>query len=339
MVVAVERNEPDEFEMVMERVGMKGKFQLRFNLIYNMLFPMLFALPCFNILLAISVPQHWCHVPGREDTNFTLEQWKQRTIPIDSDGVTYSKCQMYANGTKNITNCQHGWEYDTTWYSLTAPSQENWVCDKELYVTNAIFFTRVGEAVGSLVLGQLADMFGRRPIMFLSVALMVIGRTLNAVTSSIYYLFLVACFIGNTASVAVFMSPLIIGVEVSGPRDRSHIAMLQFVGWVTGICITPALAWITGGDWRVLMLSSSLPCLTFFLPYRLLCHFIYYSLIILVTGMSGNPFLNFFLQAVIEFPGFILGRVGCDKLGRRWCQCLAYSMASISCLLISIIIN
>ena len=58
-----------------------------------------------------------------------------------------------------IKGCQYGWEYDTTWYKMTVSSQEDWVCDKELYVANAIFFCRMGEAIGSLALGQLADMW------------------------------------------------------------------------------------------------------------------------------------------------------------------------------------
>ncbi|XP_049861668.1 solute carrier family 22 member 13-like [Schistocerca gregaria] len=41
---------------------------------------------------------------------------------------------MKTQGEENETTpCLYGWEYDTTWLSLTAASQEDWVCDKELY--------------------------------------------------------------------------------------------------------------------------------------------------------------------------------------------------------------
>lgn len=53
--------------------------------------------------------------------------------------------------------CVHGYEYDRTYYQLTAVSQQNWVCDKDLYVTNTFVFNRLGEVVGTLIVGQLGD--------------------------------------------------------------------------------------------------------------------------------------------------------------------------------------
>jgi hypothetical protein len=45
--------------------------------------------------------------------------------------------------------------------------------------------------------------------------------------------------------------------------------------------------------------------------------------------MSGNPFLNMFLQALVEIPGFLLGRYVCNRFGRRWSQAGAYSFAAL----------
>ena len=35
-----------------------------------------------SIVFQTVVPDHWCHVPGREDTNFTVKEWKSITIPL-----------------------------------------------------------------------------------------------------------------------------------------------------------------------------------------------------------------------------------------------------------------
>jgi hypothetical protein len=40
---------------------------------------------------------------------------------------------------------------------MTAPTQENWVCEREVYVPNTLLFSRVGEVVGTLVFGHLGD--------------------------------------------------------------------------------------------------------------------------------------------------------------------------------------
>lgn len=74
-----EQNEA--FDKIMEMVGNKGIFQRRFNYIYNAGMVIFGGMSFMNIILALSVPDHWCHVPGREHTNYTLEQWKHLTLP------------------------------------------------------------------------------------------------------------------------------------------------------------------------------------------------------------------------------------------------------------------
>jgi hypothetical protein len=76
-----QNEEEDIFEALMEHIGMDGKFQSRFNLIFNMAFVLTVAMPTFNIMLAVTLPNHWCHVPGRNETNYTLEEWKSLTLP------------------------------------------------------------------------------------------------------------------------------------------------------------------------------------------------------------------------------------------------------------------
>lgn len=53
--------------------------------------------------------------------------------------------------------CKHGYAYDRTWYKETIPSQENWVCEKDLYMTNTFVVSRILEVLGAFVLGQLGD--------------------------------------------------------------------------------------------------------------------------------------------------------------------------------------
>ncbi|KAJ4432373.1 hypothetical protein ANN_20992 [Periplaneta americana] len=264
-VIDSKKQERDEFDELMVHIGVNGKFQLRFNLLFNMLFVLIFSICCFNVYIALTVPGHWCHVPGRNETNYTIEEWKEMNIPklkwvghvmrmdasepckriiltnpgdkrrrgrphlrwidgveedlvrmgyrnwrtvaqdrdrwqrllrearahngLDESGYGFRKCQMYNttvtyNRTifeeleehRSIIDCQHGWEYDTTWYKMTVPTQEDWVCDKELYVANSLFAARAGEALGSLVFGHLGDTMGRRPVLFIAVATMVVGR-------------------------------------------------------------------------------------------------------------------------------------------------------------------
>lgn len=56
------------------------------------------------------------------------------------------------------TACRHGWTYDRTWYESTIPTQEDWVCERDLFVTNVFVVGRITEVVGSFLLGQMGDM-------------------------------------------------------------------------------------------------------------------------------------------------------------------------------------
>ena len=76
-----QNEEEDIFDSLMEHIGMDGTFQFRFKLLFNMAFILTVAMPTFNIMLAVTLPNHWCHVPGRNETNYTLEEWKSLTLP------------------------------------------------------------------------------------------------------------------------------------------------------------------------------------------------------------------------------------------------------------------
>lgn len=77
----VVQNEESIFDDIMESIGNSGRFQKRFNFIFNFVLVFFASMPYMNIIYAIVVPDHWCHVPGREFTNFSVDEWKEITLP------------------------------------------------------------------------------------------------------------------------------------------------------------------------------------------------------------------------------------------------------------------
>lgn len=69
------------FDIVLQSIGNYGPFQRRFNYMYNIVFAIFAVLPCMNMILAMTIPQHWCHVPGRTNYNYTIDEWKDITLP------------------------------------------------------------------------------------------------------------------------------------------------------------------------------------------------------------------------------------------------------------------
>lgn len=76
-----EEAEDAVFDQLLDTVGSHGRFQKRFNYIFNFGFTIFTSMVYMNILLVRNDPDHWCHVPGRNETNFTLDEWKQITLP------------------------------------------------------------------------------------------------------------------------------------------------------------------------------------------------------------------------------------------------------------------
>lgn len=70
------------FDRIMELVGNDGKFQKRFNFLFNFVVCMFVSMAFMNIVLVLNEPEHWCHVPGRELTNYSVEEWRDKTVPL-----------------------------------------------------------------------------------------------------------------------------------------------------------------------------------------------------------------------------------------------------------------
>ncbi|KAG8230553.1 hypothetical protein J437_LFUL010154 [Ladona fulva] len=298
---------------------------------------------------------------------------------------------------KQIIECEHGWEYDTTWYSSTAPSDSDWVCDKSLNVNNAFACGRVGDFLGTLIFGQLGDIIGRKPVFIASLALVVTGRLITAAATSIYPLFALSMLLSNSGANAVFQTLLAIGIEMSGKGAHSCINTVQYIAWTFGLSLLPFIQWGSRG-WRLFMILTTVPTALFLFTYRLVpesprwltskgrtkeasyilnniakankrklpancmnvlnqlsdscknekCYGIislfsglnmakiitpvsYDVLLLNIRNLSGNPYLNFFYQSMVELPAYAVGMWMTDSIGRRWTQVFALLLNSFTC--------
>lgn len=70
------------FDDILETIGSSGKFQKRFNYIFNFILVFFGSMSYMNVIYSMTVPDHWCKVPGREFTNCTIDEWKKHAIPM-----------------------------------------------------------------------------------------------------------------------------------------------------------------------------------------------------------------------------------------------------------------
>ncbi|XP_064552839.1 carcinine transporter [Drosophila montana] len=266
----------DPFQALMEKAGNHGRYQTLYNYVFVAGLAFAGAMIYMNIILALNIPEHWCTVPGRELTNYTLDQWRDLTLPKQKDNrgkETHSSCEMYdmnftevsdfsawtnSRSKNQTTVCQNGWSYDQTWYDSTIPTDQNWVCAKDLFVTNVFVVGRVTEVVGSFIFGQMGDSFGRSVVYYISVVFCSVGRLGSVLCTSSYTWFLITSGIVGLTVNSLFQSPQIIGMEISREEDRSRIAFFQSVGWSVGTTLMPLLFWWLR-HWESFMWLTSLP--------------------------------------------------------------------------------
>ncbi|KAG7158217.1 Carcinine transporter-like 3 [Homarus americanus] len=159
-----------DFDEILETVGSYGYYQKW--LVYVLLIPATFfsAFTMNLMLFQVVVPDHWCYVPGRENTTLSPEEWRALTLPRAIESEKYSSCLMYkgewseddgANYT--VTNetqeCISGWQHDPSQFTKTLSTELEWVCEREIYSQHVLSFTMAGNTVGTFLLPILADRY------------------------------------------------------------------------------------------------------------------------------------------------------------------------------------
>uniref|UniRef100_A0A182W0H0 Major facilitator superfamily (MFS) profile domain-containing protein n=1 Tax=Anopheles minimus TaxID=112268 RepID=A0A182W0H0_9DIPT len=270
------------FDRIMETIGNDGPFQRRYNIIFNVIAVLFFAMCVVNVLLILAVPDHRCSIPATVNNTHNetqYQRWKESVYPMEFNSrgdYVPSSCRMYnisydsveespivpTNDTATVP-CQYGYEYDRTYYDRTPITEQDWVCERELYGTNVFAIVRVSEVCGTFILGQLGDRIGRLPVYLFSIVTAAVGRVFAIFSARHYWLFAVLAFIGSFSTNTSFQSPLIIAMEISKDSNRAALSLWQLVGWTAGVCLAPLILWWMG-DWSWFMIVTSLPCLLFY---------------------------------------------------------------------------
>ncbi|CAG0903269.1 unnamed protein product, partial [Darwinula stevensoni] len=125
--------------------------------------------------------------------------------------------------------CRNGWSYDRSLYAETVASAFHWVCDEEWRITLAFTLVATATMLGSLVLNNLADWFGRRPIFYGSAALHLIFGT-GLLYAKDYGIFSALLFLKSIAFPSCFQIAYIMSKEqqerVSSPTFQEFFEKL-----------------------------------------------------------------------------------------------------------------
>ncbi|KAJ8314162.1 hypothetical protein KUTeg_008723 [Tegillarca granosa] len=185
-----------------------------------------------------------CSIPGlTNDTFLSQGVWHDvlvnNTIPeIKKDGeYVNSECKIYQspmNGTNVTTQDKcHRWVYDQSVLQSTVISEMNLVCDDFIYQSHAGMVYFGGLLCGALVMGVLADIIGRKPVLCICVLVMLLSN-LAIVWIPNFIGYVILRFIAGVVNIGCFDAAFVIGLELVGPSKRAFTGIaIEFI-WCLG---------------------------------------------------------------------------------------------------------
>ncbi|CAI9170121.1 unnamed protein product [Rangifer tarandus platyrhynchus] len=264
-----------DYDEVTAFLGKWGPFQrLIFFLLSASIIPNGFN--GMSVVFLAGTPEHRCRVP---DTANLSSAWRNHSVPVRlQDGrEVLQSCRRYRLAT--IVNfsalglepgrdvdleqleqegCLDGWEFSQDIYLSTIVTEWSLVCEEDWKtpLTTSLFF--VGVLLGSFVSGQLSDRFGRKTILFATMAVQT-GFSFLQIFSINWEMFTVLFVIVGMGQISNYVVAFILGTEILGKSVRiifSTLGVCTF--FAVGYMLLPLFAYFIR-DWRMLLLALTVP--------------------------------------------------------------------------------
>uniref|UniRef100_A0A3B4AJZ2 Major facilitator superfamily (MFS) profile domain-containing protein n=1 Tax=Periophthalmus magnuspinnatus TaxID=409849 RepID=A0A3B4AJZ2_9GOBI len=234
-----------------------------------------------SIVFLGDTPAHRCHIPAAANLSAA---WVNISIPPEpertgeSGAAEPSQCARYKlhalrefterglePGDVNVSGletepCLDGWDYDTSVYTSTIITEWDLVCDDSWKnpLTSSINFC--GVLAGSFVSGQLSDRFGRKVVLFASLALSNVTSFLQIFSPS-WPVFCAFYFVIGMGRISSYVTAFVLGMEVLSPRVRTAFSTAGVcLFFAAGYMLLPLFAFFLR-DWKNLLLGLTLPSL------------------------------------------------------------------------------
>ncbi|XP_014648424.1 PREDICTED: solute carrier family 22 member 8 isoform X2 [Ceratotherium simum simum] len=249
------------FSELIDRVGNKGPFQF-LNVV-------LLGLPVFGIanhnllqIFTASTPQHHCRPPP----NSSAGPW---VLPMGLNGkpetclrFVYPPNASLPNDTQGATEpCLDGWAYVSTRDSIV--TEWDLVCNSNKLKEMAQSVFMAGILIGGILLGDLSDRFGRKPILTCCYLLLAASGS-GAAFSPTFTSYMVFRFLCGFSISGITLSTVILSVEWMSTQLRAITSTTLGYFYTIGQFILPGLAYAIP-RWRWLQLTVSIPFFAFFL--------------------------------------------------------------------------
>ncbi|XP_006021971.1 solute carrier family 22 member 2-like [Alligator sinensis] len=275
------------FDDILEHIGEFDLFQKRAFFILCLL-SAAFTPIYVGVFFLGFTPEHRCLSPGvvelssrcgwnlEEELNYTVPQWgiqgesstsRCRRFDVDWNTTGISCSNPLENFTSQsrvpLTLCKDGWVYDSPGTSIV--TEFNLVCDDSWKLDLFQSCVNAGFLLGSVNIGYIADRFGRKLCILITIIANAISGILVALAPT-YLWVMIFRFLQGLVSKGSWTAGYILITEIVGPSYRKTVGILYQVAFTVGLIVLDAVAYVIP-HWRWLQLAVTLPGFLFLFNY------------------------------------------------------------------------
>ncbi|KAL0994543.1 hypothetical protein UPYG_G00123770 [Umbra pygmaea] len=268
-----------DFEETIAFLGHWGRFQKTvFFLLCVSIIPNGFS--AFSMIFLVDCPTHHCFIPNSDNLS---EVWRKAIIPMEvvNGHEEESKCSRYKlDVVRNLSalgyipgldvnlteieqeRCLDGWSYSKDIYQSTIVTEFDLVCSENWKqpFTSSLYF--IGVLCGSFFSGQLSDWFGRKPVLFGTMAVQTFFTFLQVFSQS-WEMFSVLFFLVGLGQISNYVAAFVLGSEILvGSVRVLYVSVGVCLFFAFGYMMLPLLAFFIR-DWKPLLLTMSVPGLVY----------------------------------------------------------------------------
>uniref|UniRef100_A0A8C6WH63 Si:dkey-166k12.1 n=1 Tax=Neogobius melanostomus TaxID=47308 RepID=A0A8C6WH63_9GOBI len=252
------------FDQILAAVGGFGKYQ-KILYIWICLPNVLLAFHMMVSIFTGATPPHLCL--DSLDPAVRNETSDYTALILNSsnqDSCSWSESSLQRNDSAP-PQCVHGWVYSKETFHSSTVTEWDLVCENARLNSIGSSIYMLGLLVGSLIFGALADKYGRRLILLLSIALQTVFGVAVAFAPNFIVYVMLRFVVGSTIS-GVIINAFVLGTEWTCTKRRMLAGITTDYAFGLGYMLIAGIAYLIR-DWRKLQLAISVPgfLLTFYI--------------------------------------------------------------------------